>query len=72
MELVQIDCTRIVLLTVLMLLVYLRIYRKGITLRLRKTDVVSVLIYTVIVVLAEGTDREAAAKIMRELFPKLN
>ena len=27
---------------------------------------------TVIVVLAEGTDREAAAKIMRELFPKLN
>lgn len=51
MELVQIDCTRIVLLTVLMLLVYLRIYRKGITLRLRKTDVVSVLIYTVIVVL---------------------
>jgi transcriptional regulator of arginine metabolism len=27
---------------------------------------------TVIVVLAEGTDREEAGKIVRDMFPKLN
>ena len=50
-ELVQIDFTRILLLAAILLIQYFHIYRKGIALRLRKTDVFSVLIYSVIAVL---------------------
>ncbi len=50
-EMLQLDITRLVLAIITVLLLYNRVYKKGVALRLRKIDVASVLFYAVIVLL---------------------
>lgn len=50
-EMMQLDIIRLVLAVIITLLLYFRVYKKGIALRLRKIDVASVLFYAVIALL---------------------